>query len=170
MKKLLLLAGILAVSGVAFSEPSTKTKVEEELKVTAEVVKGLTLTTTPLDFGLVPQGGKNLGEVTPGTIALTGEQGRKVLLSFIDTVEGNTEIEDSRVHLAGPNPSYFLVAALKIDGKDLSSFKDVTLAGVKGEADLKVTGAIEEVNADAATGKYNGAVKITAKYEYNSGK
>lgn len=172
MKKLLL-AGILLVSGVAFSaDPAVK--VEEKLDVTAEVVKGLTITTTPLDFGLVPQGGKGFREVTPGTIALTGEKDRKVLLSFFDTVEGGTLIDDNRVHLKGPNrtdgSTHYLTAALKIDGTDLTSFNNVILAGAKGEKNLKVTGTLDDINADAPTGKYNGAVKIAATYEYNTGK
>lgn len=168
MKKLLL-AGLLLVSGIAFSA-SVATEAEGELQIRAEVVRGLSISTSPLDFGLVPQGGKNIGEATTGSITLQGQGGRKVLLTFKDMISG-LDVKNSLVHLAGPKDekAYWLAASLKINNTDLSDFKNVILDNDKAQS-FKVTGTIGEVAGDAETGKYNGAVKIAATYEYSTGK
>ena len=181
MKKLLLLAGILAISGAAFSAG-----VEAELEVKAQIVKPLTLTTEPVDFGILVAGQTGListrdGIGKNGKILLSGGAKENVLLK----VEGFDAVGTggSNIYLTNVNDTNSkLVATLgSTDGGNghgnnssvnLSKLFNTPFSlGEDGSLEFPVYGILQKgVPADATPGQYTGTVKITADYEFNSGK
>jgi len=180
MKKLLLLAGILAISGVAFSAG-----VEAELEVKAQIVKPLTLTTEPVDFGILVAGqgrvstrdgiGKN------GKILLSGGAKENVLLKVEGFDAGG--VGGSDVYLTNINdPNSKLVATLASEdiGNGNGNNSSIHLSklfntpfslGEEGSLEFPVYGILAKgVPVNATPGQYTGTVKITADYEFNSGK
>ena len=94
MKKILLIASVLIVSGIAFSAGLSDSA---DLKVNARIVKPLSVTTEPLDFGLIPIGA--YGEVDDMDPAKTG----KVIVTGSPNSTVKIEISD----LSGYPSTYF---------------------------------------------------------------
>lgn len=177
MKKLLLLAGILAISGVAFSAG-----VEAELEVKAQIVKPLTLTTEPVDFGILVAGqgrvstrdgiGKN------GKILLSGGAKENVLLKVEGFNEGIGAGKGAGVYLTNINDTNSkLIATLASSDEHHPSlnlekiFNTPYSLDEKGSLEFPVYGILQDgVPTNATPGQYTGTIKVTADYEFNSGK
>lgn len=176
MKKLLLLAGILAISGITFSA-------EADLEVKAQIVKPLTLTTEPVDFGILVA-----GQTGPINTISTGKSG-KILLSGgakenvslkVDGFDAVGVGKGAAVFLTNTiDPKSKLIATLAspdktthdpfINLKDM--FNHPFALDEKGSLEFPVYGILHEgVPVDATPGQYTGTIKIIADYEFNSGK
>ena len=73
MKKLLLLSSILAISTTIFG---TGMSSSDDLKVTAQIIKPLSITTKEVNFGIITVGQQNIsteGTSGYGEITVTGE-------------------------------------------------------------------------------------------------
>lgn len=177
MKKLLLLAGILAVSGISFSA-------ESDLQVKAQIIKPLTVNTEPVDFGILVAG---QGYVTTRDVGKSG----KILLSggAKENVQLKVEgfdaegVGGSNVYLTNSNdPNSKLVATLASEdkGNGNGSNPSVYLSQLfntpfsldeNGSLEFPVYGIlVQGVPANATPGQYVGTVKIKAEYDFNSGK
>jgi len=180
MKKLLLLAGILAISGITFSA-------EADLEVKAQIVKPLTLTTEPVDFGILVAGqgrvstrdgiGKN------GKISLLGGAKENVRLKVEGFNEGIGSGKGAGVYLTNINDNNSkLVATLGSEdignghGHNISinlekMFENSFALKENGSLEFPVYGILEDgVPLNATPGQYTGTIKVTADYEFNSGK
>ena len=79
MRKTLLLLGALGV--FASLSAANDIDVSGNLEIKAEVVTPLKLTLSPLDFGIVAQGGTKTAS-NPGAIKIEGQTGRNVNIYF----------------------------------------------------------------------------------------
>lgn len=131
------------------------------LKITAEVVKPLTLTTEPLNFGIVAQGGTKTASES-GSIKIEGQAGRSVNLSFISNgVENNLFKDDiSLSHISDESQTILYRPNVTLEGSKLNT-STITLDG--GEIELKVGGTVT-ASSDALLGEYNTDVTIRVAY------
>ena len=178
MKKLLLLASILAISGITFSA-------EADLQVKAQIIKPLTITTEPADFGILVAGSSSPistldGNGKNGKILLSGGAKENILLKVegLDA-KGGLSGNDA-VYLTNTiDPNSKLIASLHSDDNvthhnliALSEmFNHPFALNENGSLEFPVYGFLEQgVPADATPGLYTGTVKIKAEYDFNSGK
>lgn len=174
MKKLLLLAGILAISGITFSAGLSDTR---DLEVKAQIIKPLNITTKKVDFGIVASGQKNISTwdtAGDGEIVVTGKAGRNVVLS----VEGLsiTGGVDSTLQLVNDETGDTLLAGLtgrsSSDPGDFSGLnkffnKSYSLDG-NGSMKFIVSGIIYDIPVNISSGIYNATVKVKATYELDT--
>ena len=173
MKKILLVTSLLVVSGVAFSAVGA----EADLKVRAEVISPLSITTSPVDFGVLTKGEKNIvsfgrSGAKNGIIDIKGEAARNVKLTLGDTVSNSYVILSNGI--VGSTST--LTAGLRVDDKrggliEIGNyFATPFTLDVNGSKKLDVVGTIDEVPLNADTGIYISTVKLTAAYDFNPGK
>lgn len=164
MKKLLLLASILAMSGVAMAAANDGKLASDELKVKAQIIQPLKITTSPIDFGILTIGQKNIYASTEGSIKVEGDPTQNVTFS----VEG---LESSPVGFVKlMNGTNSLLAGLIFSDHSsgwvgLNTIGDLSYPLTSG-LNFPVTGYISEVPENTATGDYVGTVKITATYDF----
>lgn len=131
------------------------------LQIKAEVVTPLKLTLSPLDFGIVAQGGTKTAS-NPGAIKIEGQAGRNVNIHFTSNgVDNNLFANNVTLNHE------------TVDGQTISYVPDVTLNGQKlsnqtialssGVAELKVGGSVT-AGSDAAIGNYNTDVVVRVAY------
>lgn len=174
MKKLLLLASILAMSGVAFAAASD----EEDLKVQATIIKPLKVTTADVNFGIVAAGQKNvvtIGTSGDGAIEVTGEAEKNVKFS-VDGL-GSTEGVGSTLYLENESGSTLLAGLLAKNPDDDGDYSGLDFFFNKsyqlldsGSKKFIVSGIIYDVPEDATPGLYTGSVKVKAEYDFSSEK
>lgn len=155
IKKLILLC-VISTCVLANAIESTG-----NLQIKAEVVTPLTLSTEPLDFGIVAQGGTKTSSQS-GLIKIEGQVGRTVNVSFTSNgVDNNLFANDVTLQHE------------TVEGQTIRYSPNVTLEGAKlnsssinltdGTADLKVGGTVT-ASSDATIGKYNTDVIVRVAY------
>lgn len=159
MRKTLLLLGALGV--FASLSAANDIDVSGNLKIKAEVVTPLKLTLSPLDFGIVAQGGTKTAS-NPGAIKIEGQTGRNVNIYFTSNGVDNNLLANN-----------VTLNHETVDGQTISYVPDVTLNGQKlsnqtialssGVAELKVGGSVTAAS-DAAIGNYNTDVVVRVAY------
>lgn len=176
MKKLLLLSSILAISTTIFG---TGMSSSDDLKVTAQIIKPLSITTKEVNFGIITVGQKNIsteGTSGDGEITVTGEPYSNVRFQ-LDGLH-NAGKTSSSIILKTNDSTNTLSANLK--GVNSSSSESSTnLANLfdrqhalneNGSIAFIIHGTIPDVPEGTASGLYTGTVKITAEYDFNSNK
>lgn len=94
MKKLLLLAGILAVSGMTFAATETS-DVTGKVDVKAEVVTQLEIVdTTPVDFGRIAAGQVDKVQETAGSFNIIGSFDRNIKITVRDENNNGAQYGD----------------------------------------------------------------------------
>lgn len=177
MKKLLLLAGILAISGVAFSA-------DANLQVKAQIIKPLTISTEPVDFGILVAGqdyaDTREGNGKNGKISLSGGAKENISLK-VEGFDAEGVGKGAGIYLTNiNNPDSKLIATLASDDTIHGHNYGVNLAKMfdqpfpldeNGSLEFPVYGILGNgVPDNAAPGQYTGTIKVTADYEFNSGK
>lgn len=155
IKKLILLC---AMSTCALANAIEATG---NLQIKAEVVTPLKLTTEPLDFGIVAQGGTKTASET-GSVKIEGQAGRTVSLSFVSNgVDNNLFADDiSLTHVSDESQTIIYKPNVTLDGSKLNSS---TISLNDGSAELKVGGTVT-VSSDASLGEYNTDVVVRVAY------
>ena len=156
LKKILLSSFLISSFALA-----NAIEVTGNLQIKAEVVKPLTLTTEPLDFGIVAQGGTKTASQS-GSIKIEGQAGRTVNLSFISNgADNNLFANDiSLTHVDDENQTILYKPNVTLEGSKLNSS---TISLNDGSAELKVNGTVT-VASDASLGKYNTDVVVRVAY------
>lgn len=175
MKKLLLLSSILAISTTIFG---TGMSSSDDLKVTAQIIKPLSITTKEVNFGIITVGQKNIsteGTSGDGEITVTGEP------------YSNVRFQLDGLHNAGKTSSSIILKtndsantlSANLTGVNSSSESSTNLANLfdrqhalneNGSIAFIIHGTIPDVPEGTASGLYTGTVKITAEYDFNSNK
>ena len=176
MKKLLLLSSILAISTTIFG---TGMSSSDDLKVTAQIIKPLSITTKEVNFGIITVGQQNIStEDTSGDgkIEVKGE------------ANSNVRFQLDGLHTAGKTSSSIILKtndsantlSANLTGVNSSSSESSTnLAELfdkqhalneNGSIAFIIHGTIYDVPEGTASGLYTGTVKITAEYDFNSNK
>lgn len=175
MKKLLLLSSILAISTTIFG---TGMSSSDDLKVTAQIIKPLSITTKEVNFGIITVGQQNIStEDTSGDgkIEVKGE------------ANSNVRFQLDGLHTAGKTSSSIILKtndstntlSANLTGVNSSSDSSTDLAELfdrqytlneNGSIAFIIHGTIPDVPEGTASGLYTGTVKITAKYDFNSNK
>lgn len=181
MKKLLLLSSILAISTTIFG---TGMSSSDDLKVTAQIIKPLSITTKEVNFGIITVGQKNIsteGTSGDGKIEVNGEANSNVRFQ-LDGLH-NAGKRSSSIILKTNDSANTLSANLtgaNLTGVNSSSSESSTnLAELfdrqytlneNGSIAFIIHGTIPDVPEGTASGLYTGTVKITAEYDFNSNK
>lgn len=175
MKKLLLLSSILAISTTIFG---TGMSSSDDLKVTAQIIKPLSITTKEVNFGIITVGQQNIsteGTSGYGEITVTGEP------------YSNVRFQLDGLHNAGKRSSSIILKtndstntlSANLTGVNSSSESSTNLANLfdrqhalneNGSIAFIIHGTIPDVPEGTASGLYTGTVKITAEYDFNSNK
>lgn len=176
MKKLLLLSSILAISTTIFG---TGMSSSDDLKVTAQIIKPLSITTKEVNFGIITVGQKEIsteGTSGDGKIEVKGE------------ANSNVRFQLDGLHNAGKRSSSIILKtndsantlSANLTGVNSSSSESSTnLAELfdrqytlneNGSIAFIIHGTIPDVPESTASGLYTGTVKITAEYDFNSNK
>ncbi|MFV0578599.1 MAG: hypothetical protein ACK5NU_08035 [Fusobacterium ulcerans] len=176
MKKLLLLASILAMSGVAFAAEDGKSD-SADLKVKAQIIQPLKVTTKPVDFGVVAIG--QSADASDGEISIFGEVGSNISIEFSDlnnTANSGSSFTSVGVVLVEPKSESKLLANLMIsdmygtgesgNAGGPSKFEDFKTTAIPTSGELKypIYGYLPPVPENTASGFYEGAIKVTATY------
>lgn len=178
MKKLLLLAGILAISGAALGVGSDSA----QLNVKARIVKPLTVETEALDFGIIAIGSSgyvdDMDAAKSGKVKVTGSPNSTVKLDITDMSGLSTKFgEVTLINSVGSksDKNNQLIAQLSFNEtseNESHGFKDrltplnhsVSLND-KGERSIYVGGSTVTVPETQNGGSYTGAMLVTATYE-----
>lgn len=170
MKKLLLLSSILAISTTIFG---TGMSSSDDLKVTAQIIKPLSITTKEVNFGIITVGQKNIsteGTSGDGKIEVNGEANSNVRfqldgLSSSIILKTNDSANTLSANLKGVNSSS------SESSTNLAELFDRRHAlNENGSIAFIIHGTIPDVPEGTASGLYTGTVKITAEYDFNSNK
>ena len=176
MKKLLLLSSILAISTTIFG---TGMSSSDDLKVTAQIIKPLSITTKEVNFGIITVGQKEIsteGTSGDGKVEVKGE------------ANSNVRFQLDGLHNAGKRSSSIILKtndsantlSANLTGVNSSSSESSTnLAELfdkqhalneNGSIAFIIHGTIYDVPEGTASGLYTWTVKITAEYDFNSNK
>ncbi|WP_462425521.1 DUF4402 domain-containing protein [Fusobacterium varium] len=170
MKKLLLLSSILAISTTIFG---TGMSSSDDLKVTAQIIKPLSITTKEVNFGIITVGQKNIsteGTSGDGKIEVNGEANSNVRfqldgLNSSIILKTNDSANTLSANLKGVNSSS------SESSTNLAELFDRQHAlNENGSIAFIIHGTIPDVPEGTASGLYTGTVKITAEYDFNSNK
>lgn len=174
MKKLLLLAGILAISGAALGAGMSDSA---DLNVKAQIIKPLKVTTAPVDFGILTQGQTNASEEKAGEIRIEGEKGKVVSIELENLVAPVYFGYNSGVTLVNTNNENSTLNAILFskdgdrNGEGIlpigSVFKDNFAIKENNSLVFPVTGKIQTVPEDAASGTYNGTITVNVRYNFD---
>lgn len=168
MKKLLLLVGILAISGVAFSA-------EETLKVNAQIISPLSIETNAVDFGVVVAGAQKADPKQNGKIAITGGMNENIQISFPQGLNGSVVTLNNTTGATDTPLSAELMATSDVTGTDHTgvptgiselSKRELKL-GEDGKLEIPVTGSLS-VDSNAIPGSYSGTVTVKAEYTFST--
>ena len=170
MKKLLLLSSILAISTTIFG---TGMSSSDDLKVTAQIIKPLSITTKEVNFGIITVGQKNIsteGTSGDGKIEVNGEANSNVRfqldgLNSSIILKTNDSANTLSANLKGVNSSSSESSTNLAELFD----RQYTL-NENGSIAFIIHGTIPDVPESTASGLYTGTVKITAEYDFNSNK
>ena len=171
MKKLLLLSSILAISTTIFG---TGMSSSDDLIVTAQIIKPLSITTKEVNFGIITVGQKNIsteGTSGDGKIEVNGEANSNVRfqldgLSSSIILKTNDSANTLSANLKGVNSSSSSESSTNL----AELFDRQHALNENGSIAFIIHGTIPDVPEGTASGLYTGTVKITAKYDFNSNK
>ncbi|AVQ31095.1 DUF4402 domain-containing protein [Fusobacterium varium] len=171
MKKLLLLSSILAISTTIFGAGMSSS---DDLKVTAQIIKPLSITTKEVNFGIITVGQKNIsteGTSGDGKIEVNGEANSNVRfqldgLSSSIILKTNDSANTLSANLKGVNSSSSSESSTNL----AELFDRQHALNENGSIAFIIHGTIPDVPEGTASGLYTGTVKITAKYDFNSNK
>ena len=171
MKKLLLLSSILAISTTIFGAGMSSS---DYLKVTAQIIKPLSITTKEVNFGIITVGQKNIsteGTSGDGKIEVNGEANSNVRfqldgLSSSIILKTNDSANTLSANLKGVNSSSSSESSTNL----AELFDRQHALNENGSIAFIIHGTIYDVPEGTASGLYTGTVKITAKYDFNSNK
>lgn len=171
MKKLLLLSSILAISTTIFG---TGMSSSDDLKVTAQIIKPLSITTKEVNFGIITVGQKNIsteGTSGDGKIEVNGEANSNVRfqldgLSSSIILKTNDSANTLSANLKGVNSSSSSESSTNL----AELFDRQHALNENGSIAFIIHGTIPDVPEGTASGLYTGTVKITAEYDFNSNK
>ena len=171
MKKLLLLSSILAISTTIFG---TEMSSSDDLKVTAQIIKPLSITTKEVNFGIITVGQKNIsteGTSGDGKIEVNGEANSNVRfqldgLSSSIILKTNDSANTLSANLKGVNSSSSSESSTNL----AELFDRQHALNENGSIAFIIHGTIPDVPESTASGLYTGTVKITAEYDFNSNK
>lgn len=171
MKKLLLLSSILAISTTIFG---TGMSSSDDLKVTAQIIKPLSITTKEVNFGIITVGQKNIsteGTSGDGKIEVNGEANSNVRfqldgLSSSIILKTNDSTNTLSANLKGVNSSSSSESSTNL----ANLFDRQHALNENGSIAFIIHGTIPDVPEGTASGLYTGTVKITAEYDFNSNK
>lgn len=188
MKKLLLLAGLLVVAGSAFAAEDVKTTVSDDVKIYAQVLTDLTIKTKPLDFGVLGLDDNHKVEYSDqtnaGEFTISGAKNTNISLVIEDVNDSshkftNGEITAKLVRENGnkstgndiltPQISIFEENGKKIMDDFVFQTGNDGQLHKPAEKVFKVAGEIK-TRIGQNTGNYEGAIKVTAKYDSWAGK
>lgn len=182
MKKLLLLAGLLVVASSAFAAEPPKTEATGEVKIYAQVLTDLSVDTEPLNFGILGISDSKTVQATDsgaGKFTVTGATNTNISLTITDPNDAqnkftNGEITAKLVRDGGGSTTANDILTPKIhifeNGKEerinnttftIASNSQLHMAQPK---EFKVGGDIT-TKGGQNTGNYQGAIKVTAKYD-----
>lgn len=179
MKKMLLIMGLLAVSGMAFGAQqgqatSTQPWVEGEVDVKARVVEDLkmTSTNTVVDFGTLLKGQQNKSEVTAGKLDISGGAGANIIITVKgpddQNYQGTNEVSNGlSVNLKkdGTDVNNKLATTLKFSDKSNSVITDkVVSLDEAGSYTININGTAS-AEATQVVGDYSEKVFVKAQYE-----
>lgn len=174
MKKLLLLAGVLVVSGTVLGAGMSDSA---DLNVKAQIIKPLKVTTAPVDFGILTQGQTNATEEKAGEIRIEGEKGKVVSIELENLVAPNYLGHNCGVTLVNTNDESSTLNAILYstdegrNGKGRlpigSVFKDNFAIEENNSLVFPVTGNIQTVPENAASGTYNGTITVNVRYNFD---
>ncbi|WP_195483542.1 hypothetical protein [Fusobacterium varium] len=171
-----MLSSILAISTTIFG---TGMSSSDDLKVTAQIIKPLSITTKEVNFGIITVGQKEIsteGTSGDGKIEVKGE------------ANSNVRFQLDGLHNAGKRSSSIILKtndsantlSANLTGVNSSSSESSTnLAELfdkqhalneNGSIAFIIHGTIYDVPEGTASGLYTGTVKITAEYDFNSNK
>ena len=178
MKKLLLLAGLLVVTGSAFAA-DIKTEASGNVDIYAQVLTNLEIDSKPLNFGVLGiNDSKTIGanDGGAGSFTITGATNTNITLTIADTGDTsktfvNGEVIAKLVREGGVNSKndflepqiYVYDNGTKITNTtfNIASKNRLHVAQSK---EFKVAGDIE-TRPEQNTGNYKGTIKVTAKYD-----
>ncbi|MCF2674030.1 DUF4402 domain-containing protein [Fusobacterium varium] len=171
MKKLLLLSSILAISTTIFG---TGMSSSDDLKVTAQIIKPLSITTKEVNFGIITVGQKEIsteGTSGDGKIEVKGEANSNVRfqldgLSSSIILKTNDSANTLSANLKGVNSSSSSESSTNL----AELFDRQHALNENGSIAFIIHGTIPDVPESTASGLYTGTVKITAEYDFNSNK
>lgn len=161
MKKLMIVGGVLALSILAYGEDLKEPQQEAEVKITAEVVQPLELSTKEVKFGKVGIGTKGNTPKQKGEILIKGEKDAKIKVQFKDNTS-NTYVDNSenlQVALKKEGASTTLQFKPVFDPKSIAD----TIAS-NGENKIAVTGSLD-VPTNTTAGEYSGSFSVKVWYE-----
>lgn len=167
MKKLLLLAGILVVGATSFAEGvQEKQYVQQDgevysttLRVSAEVVKNLTLETDEVKFGKVAPGMTDLKPKENGKIIIGGEAGARVRVGLYESGKDGALVgRDGTSLKAGGGITETLSYYPKFGNNG-----EKTVILENGEKEITVGGTLN-VPEKAPAGNYSRDLVVKARY------
>lgn len=162
MKKTMLVLCFASMALTVMAADSINTEKTAEVKVTAEVVKPLSIQAEPVDFGRVISGTEVDKPVTEGKISITCDTKQKVLVQFSDGKVENwkNNISDVQVKLMAEdgNSNEELTYMPAVDPEPTEEIFHT------GTVEMKLLGKLT-VPAEAESGKYTGTLKVKVKYE-----
>lgn len=178
MKKMLLLVGMLAVSGLAFGNQVTANgngqyEVEGDVIVKAKVVETLTMDggNTFVDFGTLLRGQLNKPEVEAGQLTISGAPNTNIVITVKspDTEKYQTMNEVVKglgvdLKLNGNDATHKLSTTLNFKHNNAVINERVNALDEKGKFVIDIHG-LASANAQQAFGNYHETVKVKAQYE-----
>lgn len=169
MKKLLLVAGILALS-TSVMGASAKDAKEGTVKVKAKVVKPLVLSTGDVDFGiLVP--GETKDVKTEGSVSIKGTSNEQIKLEIkVDSgnyqsyVSGSKEY-DVVLKTGNGAANEIMTSKLRLESKDVTGIVSDGKMNLDSEGNLNfvVKGTIK-AGSEQSSGEYEGVIHVRAMY------
>ncbi|MDY4005569.1 DUF4402 domain-containing protein [Fusobacterium varium] len=166
-----MLSSILAISTTIFG---TGMSSSDDLKVTAQIIKPLSITTKEVNFGIITVGQKNIsteGTSGDGKIEVNGEANSNVRfqldgLSSSIILKTNDSANTLSANLTGVNSSSSSESSTNL----AELFDRQHALNENGSIAFIIHGTIPDVPEGTASGLYTGTVKITAEYDFNSNK
>lgn len=153
-KRLLLLCFVGITAGLFAGEESAQ---ENQVEVTAEVIKPLAIDTKAVDFGKVAKGTKHLKPKEEGELTITGEAGQSIRVQFAANGEQwKNTIGEAIVKLKQSGKTGELTYTPALENE-----LDTTLQG--GTTTSKIVGTLE-VPESADIGIYKGNLKVKVYY------
>ena len=176
MKKLLLLSNILAISTTIFG---TGMSSSDDLKVTAQIIKPLSITTKEVNFGIITVGQKEIsteGTSGDGKIEVKGEANSNVRFQ-LDGLHNAGKRSSSIILKTNDSANTLSANLTEVNSSSSESSTDLAelfdrqyTLNENGSIAFIIHGTIPDVPEGTASGLYTGTDKITAKYDFNSNK
>lgn len=177
MKKMLLLVGMLAVSGLAFANQATANgngafDVEGDVIVKAKVVESLSMEagSTEVDFGTLLRGQANKPAVKEGQLTVIGAPESNIILS-VKAPDGNYQNVSEAANglevnlkLNGNDRSNLLATNLKFNNNGNPIEAKAVVLDIDGKYVIDINGTAT-ASESQGFGNYSETVRVKAQYE-----